>query len=63
MWIYIPGAGALGCAVWPGAGITPSQGIPPDFYPPHVNVGLSLPIPLPPPLWGTHTSLHLSAGL
>ena len=40
MSLYFPGAGTLGCAVWPGAGISCSQGVPPDFYPPHVNVGL-----------------------
>ena len=30
-----------------GAGIAHSQGIPPNFYPPHMNVG---PLVLPPPL-------------
>ena len=48
---YLPHAGTLGCADWPGAGITRSQGIPPCFYLPHVNMGL--PIPLPPPLRAT----------
>ena len=34
--------------VWPEAGISHSQGIPPDFYPPYVKVGLSIPsLPLP----------------
>ena len=46
MGVYLPGAGTLGCAVCPGAGIAHSQGVPPDFYLPHVNVGLPLP-PLP----------------
>ena len=42
------GTGSLGCAVWPGAGIACSQGIPPDFYLPHMNVGLPVPqLPLP----------------
>ena len=35
MGIYLLGAGTLGCVVWPGTGITHSQG----FYSPHVNVG------------------------
>ena len=38
--IYLPGA---------GAGIACSQGVPLNFYLPHVNVGLPLPV-LPPPL-------------
>ena len=38
MGIYLPGAGTLGCAVWPGAGIAVSQGMPPNFYSPHMNV-------------------------
>ena len=46
--VYLPGARILGCVVWPGAGLNHSQGIPPSFYPPHVNVGI--PIPLPPTL-------------
>ena len=38
MEIYPPGAGTLACGLG-GAGIAYSQGIPPDFYSPHVNVG------------------------
>ena len=49
MEIYLPSTGTLGWVVWSGAGITPSQGIPPNFYPPHINVGLPMPIPLPLP--------------
>ena len=63
MSLYLPGAGTLGCAVWPGAGITHSQGIPPDFYLPYMNVGLPVLIPLllqPPPL---HVIPHLLASL
>ena len=48
MGAHPPGTETLGCAVWPGAGITRSQGIPPGFYSPHVNVGLPVrPPPLP----------------
>ena len=43
-----PSAGTLGCVVWPEARIARSPGIPPDFYPPHINVGP--PIPQLPPL-------------
>ena len=50
---YLPGAGTLGCVVWPGAGIAGSQGIPPDFYLPRVNVGLSIPLLLQLPLHAT----------
>ena len=67
MGISRPGAGTLGCAVCPGAGIAHSQGIPADFYPPHMNVGPPMPIlpPLPPlcailPLFA---SLPVSASL
>ena len=49
---YLSSARTLGWAVWSGAGIALSQGIPPDFYPPYMNVGLSI-LPLPP----TATSL------
>ena len=42
MGTYLPDAEILGYAVWPGAGITGSQGIPPDFYLPHVSVGLPI---------------------
>ena len=35
----LPGAGTLGCVVWPVAGMTRSTGVPPDLYPPHVGVG------------------------
>ena len=50
MVIYLPSPGTLGCVIWSVAGIAHSQGIPPNFYPPHMNVGLSmsiLPLPLP----------------
>ena len=50
MGIYLPGTGTLGCVVWPGSGILHSWGIPPDFYPPHVNVGQTIPLPLHAPL-------------
>ena len=49
MGIYLPSAGTLDCAIWPGARITCSQGIPPHFYPPHMNMELPMPFPLPPP--------------
>ena len=49
-----PGAGTLGYVVCPGAGIAHSQGVPPNFFPPHVNVKSPVAIP-PPPL---HTTLH-----
>ena len=52
--VCVPGAGTVGCVVWLGAGITSSQGIPPSFYPPYMNVGLSIPPPPPPTL--VHTS-------
>ena len=32
MGIYLPGAGTLAYAIWSGAGISHSGGIPPDFY-------------------------------
>ena len=48
MGIYLLGARALGCVVWSGAGTTCFQGIPANFYPPHINVGP--PVPLLPPL-------------
>ena len=54
MGIYISGAGTLGCAVWPKAGIACSQGIPPNFYPLHVHVEPPVLPPLP-----HHTKLHL----
>ena len=50
MGLSILGAGTLHCAMWSGAGITHSLGIPPDFYPPCVSVGphiLQLPLLLP----------------
>ena len=37
--IYLSGAGTTGFVVWLGAGIAFSQGVPPNFHPPHVNVG------------------------
>ena len=46
--IYLHDTGTLGCVVWPEAGIALSKGIPPDFYPPHMNVGLPVPLLLPP---------------
>ena len=54
MGVYRPGAGTLGCVVWPGAVITHSQGVPPHFHPPHMNVGTPI---LPPPLCLTVPSL------
>ena len=47
MGIYLPGAGTLVSAVWPWAGIACSQGIPTDFYPPQMNVGMPNLLPLP----------------
>ena len=38
-----PSTGTLGSVVWLGAGITPSPGVPPSFYPPPVNVGPPIP--------------------
>ena len=73
MAVYLPIAGNLGCVVWPGAGMAHSQGIPPNFYQPHVNVGpsilLSLHVTLCPlhpgsmtppllPIWMNVTSLN-----
>ena len=52
MGIYLPDFGTLGWAVWPRAGIACSQSILVDFYPPHVNLGLSVP-PLLLPLCAT----------
>ena len=50
MEVYLCGAETLGCVVWPGASIAYSQGIPPNFYPPHISVRPSVPLlpPLPP---------------
>ena len=48
MGVDLPCAGTVVCIVWPGAGMARSQGLPPDFYLPHVNVRLSMP---PPPLY------------
>ena len=45
--VYLPSARTMGCAVWPGVRIAQSQGILPGFYPPHLNVGPSVPPPLP----------------
>ena len=55
---YLPRIGPLGWVVCPGAGITHSQGIPPNFYPPHMNVG-------PPILHPHHLSMlhHISLPL
>ena len=63
MGIYLPCAGTLDSVVWNGVEIPHSQGIPPDFYPPPVNVGPPI---LPPPLCATlglHTSPPISASL
>ena len=57
MRIYLPSTGTLGCAVWPGARITPFQDIPPNFYLPRVNVEPPI---LPLPLCAI-PSIHLSA--
>ena len=43
MGTYLPGAGTLGWVVWSGARVHRSGGIPPNFYPPHVDVGLPVP--------------------
>ena len=56
-----PGVGTLGCMIWPGAGITGSQGVPPDIYPPGLPI-----LPLPPPLHATPcllASLPISTSL
>ena len=45
--IYLSSTGTLGCVLWPGVGMTCSQGIPPDVYPPRVIVGLPFLPPLP----------------
>ena len=50
MKFYFPGAGTLGCTVWPGAGFTHSTVVLPGFNLPHMNVGLPVPL-LPPPFW------------
>ena len=50
MRLLFPGAGTLGYAVWPGVGIACAQSIPPDSYPPRVNVGQFI---LLPPLHAT----------
>ena len=63
MGICLPSAWPLGCVVWPGSGMALSQGVPPNFYPPHVNVGPSVLLP-PSPLCTTSgllTSLPISA--
>ena len=41
------GAGALGWVVWTGAGIPHSQGVFLIFYPPHMEVGMPVPIYVP----------------
>ena len=64
MGISLPGAGTLGCAVCPEAGIACSQGIPSSFYTSHVNVGLPVPVPLLLlPLLTTACLLTVSASL
>ena len=63
MGIYFSHAGTLGCAICPRAAMALFQGIPPNFYPPYVNVGSSV-LPLPLPLHVTaflHTSPLVSA--
>ena len=57
MGLYLPSTGTLGYAVWPGAGIICSQGVPPDFYPPHVTVGVAAASP------HCTASAHLTAHL
>ena len=39
---YLPGTGTLGWVVWSGAGVPRSWGMPPIFYPPHIDVGLPI---------------------
>ena len=64
MGIYLPGIGTLDYVVWSGAMIVGSQGIPPNFYLPHINVGppiLRLPVTLSPlllPIWTNVASLN-----
>ena len=43
MGTYLPGTGTLGWVVWCRSGIPHSQRIPPNFYPPHVDMGLPVP--------------------
>ena len=40
MRLYLPTAGTLGCTGWPGAGIAQTFFMPPNFYLPHMNLGL-----------------------
>ena len=47
----LPGGGTWGWVVWSGARITGCWGIPPDFYLPHMNVGLPILLPLHATLW------------
>ena len=54
----LPSSGTLGCVVWSGAGNDHSQGIPPDFYPPHVNIELYVSLHLY-TISCLHASLHL----
>ena len=67
---YPPSGETLYYAVWPGTGKADSHGIPPDFYPPHMNVGLWVLPPLLlalcpgsatpplPPIWVSVVSLN-----
>ena len=51
LWGFFFLAKILDYVVWPGAGMAHSQGISPNFYPPHMNIGYPMPVlPLPPPL-------------
>ena len=43
MGTYLPGTGTPDWVVWCGTGIPCSRGVPPDFYPPHVDVGPPVP--------------------
>ena len=52
---YLLGTGTLGWIVWWGSGIPRSWGFPPNFYPPHMGVGLPLPC--------LHTFLCISMSL
>ncbi|KAF6088443.1 hypothetical protein HJG60_008268 [Phyllostomus discolor] len=64
MGAYLPDAGILGWAVWTRAGIIHSQGVPPNFYLLHMNVGLPVPTLLfnaTPCLLTSPPYLHVSA--
>ena len=62
MGTYLCDTGSLGWVVWSGAGIAHSQGIPHDFYPPRMNVGQPIPLPLcisASPIWMNVAILNL----